>query len=83
MWGTSINSFGGGGAVRGLLIFCLFCCRVSLENLTLEVLEREILTALTLGDFEGGPLEIQVSYDLILAGPGGGAEDEEVYSLFR
>ena len=53
-----------------------------MENLSEEVLEREILTVLTLGDFTG-PTEIQVSYDLVLAGRDVLEEDREVYSLFR
>ena len=43
-----------------------------MEHLNSEVLEQEILTALT---------EIQISYDLVLAG--GASEDQETYSIFR
>ena len=57
---------------------------MSLENLTLEELEREILTVMTLGDFTGAT-QIQISYDLVLGGPSPGLEpeQEETYSLFR
>ena len=51
-----------------------------MEHLNSEVLEQEILTALTLGDMSG-PTEIQISYDLVLAG--GASEDQETYSIFR
>ena len=54
--------------------------RVNAEHLNSEVLEQEILTALTLGDMSG-PIEIQISYDLVLAGRA--SEDQETYSIFR
>ena len=63
-----------------LAIDLTFSIRVSLEHLNSEVLEQEILTALTLGDMSG-PTEIQISYDLVLAGRA--SEDQETYSIFR
>ena len=57
---------------------------MTLENLTLDALEREVLTVMTLGDFTGAT-QIQISYDLVLGGPSPGLEQEqeETFSLFR